>query len=153
LPEKNSSRGGLWTRRSIFRVYSYEEAGAVGDFQTSYAETDTPVKTFYYRKPVVFKQGIATRLHLRMNQTNAVTLLAVRIYAAAHADNYASCLRKMYDSTADFPAGFVDDDEYEIELDVPFILTTAGVVYYALEWSGAPGLTPGFIELSGEVIH
>jgi hypothetical protein len=50
------------------------------------------------------------------------------------------------------PSAQADDEDYDrAELYIPFILTASGDLYYSIDWSGAPGNTTGFIEVSGEI--
>jgi len=40
---------------------------------------------------------------------------------------------------------------YDKEVYIPFRLSEAGIIYYNTNWTGAPGNTPGFIRIYGEV--
>jgi hypothetical protein len=144
---------GRWTKTCRFDFSEFQEtAGSHTNFETSKAETDTPVGTLTTKNPDTLKSGTILRIHIRLNWANAVTLTALRIYQAAKAGDYESSLNKLYDSKADYPAGLTDNGEYEIEANLPFILESEGSFYYAPEWSGACGNIQGYIQLSGETI-
>jgi len=148
---KDSIRRGRAEKHSIFRIWKLDEDGSGGDFETSYAKADTPVKLLdaAYPQPQKLKSGIIKRIHYRINPTNAVTY-TLRLYRKAEADNYASNMNLLYES----PAGQADDTDYDItELEIPMRLYVAGQLFFALEWTGAAGTTSGFIEVSGEVIE
>ncbi len=136
------------SNETIFHAYFLDEDGGSGTLEDSYAKTDTPVHFFpqIYRYPLFFKKGIALRVHYRLNPTNAVTY-TLRIYRYAYAANYESNLSLIYESAA----ARVDDTDYDVEIEKPFILPVTGVMYYAIEWSAAPGVTLGFVEISGIV--
>lgn len=133
-------------RLFIFR--KLDENGAGTDFETSYAKTDTPVKTFATHFPKTLVAGLIKRIHYRLHPTNAVTY-TLRLYSGAYADDYASdLLGLVYES----PPLQADDTDYDrAELDIPFRLGTQGTLYFALEWTGAPGVTAGFIRCEGEI--
>ena len=137
---KDSAIGGKWKEQTVFRLYTTTAA----DLDVSYADTDTPAKTFAGRVPTKIKSGIIKRVHFRLTPTNAVTY-TLRLWADALADDNSSRLRKLFDST---PLR-AKDVEYDLEVEIPFILTTAGTMYFGNEWSAAAGGTTGFIEVSG----
>jgi len=148
---KTSSRDGVWTKIApvVFEEF-LEAAGAWPAITTSYAETDTPAQVFSVVSPDTIKAGILKRIQIRLNWANAVTLTAIRIYEAAKAGNYESRMHKIFDSTDLFPAGITDDDEIDIQdLEIPFTLEGAGILYIACEWSAAPGNTNGYVRVSG----
>lgn len=137
----------------VFILRKLDEDGSGGDFETSYAKTETPVKSLDTTKyPPTLIEGIIKRVHYRLNPTNAVTY-TLRLYAGAQADNYASNLRLLYES----PALQADDVDYDDGLPnnpngIPFRLATQGKIYFAIEWTGAPGTTSGFIQVEGVVL-
>lgn len=133
----------------IFRFIRYSEDGAVDTFQTSTALVDTPVLQLNtFRVPADIKSGKINRIHYRLNPTNAATF-TLRIWCNADAANYMSNYQMLYAS----PALQVDDTDYiEEDLDIPFNLTIVGIMYMGIEWTAAPGVTPGFVEVSGEKV-
>lgn len=145
---------GAWTKKYAF-IYRelLETAGVHAGFQTNKAETDAPAALFTNTDPDTLKSGIIKRIHIRLNWANAVTLTAIRIYAASKTDDYESSMHKLYDSKADYPAGLTDNDEYDLEMEIPFILETEGTLYYAPEWSAACGNIQGYIAVEGETFE
>jgi hypothetical protein len=133
----------------IFQLRKYDEDGSGGDLVNSYAKTDTPVKTLNtVHFPATLQQGRIFRIHYRIKPTNAATY-TLRLYAASFALDYKSNMRMLYES----PALQASDTDYDrTELDIPFRLDDQSVMYFALEWSAAPGVTLGFIEVSGPVV-
>jgi len=145
---KDSARGGKWTKGSIFREYRLDEAGALDSFETVQTKTDTPTLTLIASHPTM-KSGMIHRIHYRLNPTAAVTY-TLRLWRGASADNYQSNLDMLYES----PALQADDTDYDrTDLDIPLICPNPGVIYYSIEWTGAPGNTSGFIEVSGEKVE
>jgi len=144
---------GNWTKKTTFRYAELQEAAAAHTgFTTSKAENDTPAYTLSVKDPDNLKEGRLTRIHMRFNFANAVTLEAVRIYAGAKAGDYESSSQKLYDSTKDYPAGLTDDDEYDIEVDIDFKLLEEGKIYYGVQWSAASGNIQGYLVVEGETI-
>lgn len=133
----------------VFYYQKLDENGSGGDLVTSYAKTDTPVKILdTARHPSTLGEGIIKRIHYRINPTNAVTY-TLRLYRHAIAGDYNSNMAMLYESAA----ARADDTDYDVaEIEIPFILDSLGKIYFALEWTGAPGLTLGFIEVSGVVL-
>ena len=144
-----SCRDGKWIKQTLLRYYKLDEDGSGGDFETSYAKTDTPAKYLDSDMwPSEVRSGIIRRIHYRLNPTNAVTY-TLRLYRGAKDDDYASNLHMIYES----PSAQADDQDYDrCELYISVAMLTAGRIYYAIEWSGAPSTTCGFIEVSGESI-
>lgn len=134
-------------RPSIFRYHRYSEDGAVDTFETSQTKTDTP--TLYldtFRYPVTLSTGKINRIHYRLNPTNAVTF-TLRIWCNNNDPDYYSNFQMLYES----PALQVDDTDYiEEDLDIPFHLGIDGLMLVSIQWTAAPGVTAGFIEVSGE---
>lgn len=131
----------------VFNHRSLDEDGGLGRFVNSRLETDTPVEQFVWRYRENLHEGIINRIHYRLNPTNAGRTYTLRIYEAAEAGDYESRLRKLWESAA----LQADDTEYDRgELEIPFALPVLGFFYFAIEWAGgAPGVTPGFIQVSG----
>jgi len=145
---KDSARGGKWRKSSIFRMYRLDEAGALNLFETVQTKTDTPTLNFIATHPTM-KSGRIHRIHYRLNPTNAVTF-TLRIWRAAAANDYEANMDMLYES----PALQADDTDYDrAELDIPFTLGWPGTIYYSIEWTGAPGNTLGFIEVTGEKVE
>ena len=141
---------GNWEKHSIFQCSKLDEDGSEGDFETSYSKTDTPVKwlnTYYW--PISLMSGLIKRIHYRLNPTNAVTF-TLRIYQHAVAADYDSNVQLLYES----PTAQADDEDYDrCERNIPFKLGSPAKIYFAIEWTGAPGTTAGFIVVSGEVVE
>jgi hypothetical protein len=146
---KDSCRDGKWKKGSIFDYYQLDEAGAGDYFETNQIKTDQP--TLYIntrRSHPTMRAGIINRIHYRLNPTNAVTYI-LRLWWGSVAPDYASNIRLLYES----PALQADDTDYDrADLEIPFILCEPGLLYYSIEWTGAPGNTTGFIDVSGEKI-
>ena len=133
--------------QELFRYFRYSEDGAVNTFETITIETATPVLTLNtFRYPTDLKTGIIRRIHYRLNPTNVVTY-TLRIWRMARAPDMQSNLDMLYES----PALQADDVDYiDEDLNIPFSLGNAGDIYIGIEWTAAPGVTPGFIEVTGE---
>jgi len=142
--------GGYWEQKSTFRYSALDEDGTGNLFETSQTEADTPTLLLSSEKiPAKIKMGTITRIHFKLNPTNAETYI-LRLYEEASADDYHSSLHKLWESD---PLR-ADDEEYDMtELDIDFTLKTIGKMYFKLTWTGAPGNTPGYISVSGKVKH
>lgn len=149
---KSSGRAGRWTKRDIFILKELQEtAGAHTGFETSKSDTDTPVSYFStIVDPDTVKSGVITQIRIKLNWANAVTLEAFRIWEAAKAGDYESNSRKIFDSD-EFVAALNDDEEYVFDVHIPFKLDSAGVLYYAPQWSAACGNIQGHVTVKGEV--
>jgi len=142
---KDSCRDGKWKKGSIFMYTKLDEAGAADFFETSQVKTDTPTLLFDILSHPTMKSGIIHRIHYRLNPTAAVTYI-LRIWRAAAPADYESNVNMLYES----PPLQADDTDYDrAELVIPFWLWTPGVMFYSIEWTGAPGNTSGFISVSG----
>lgn len=123
-----------------------DEAGNLGFFATSQDGTTKPTLSFGTVIPASFRSGIIRRIHYRLNPTNAVTY-TLRLWVATWtANTYQLNLYKLYQS----PAAQADDTEYDREVVISFLLGVPAFIYYSIEWTGAPGVTPGYIHLTGE---
>jgi alpha-glucosidase (family GH31 glycosyl hydrolase) len=142
---KSSAKKGVWAPRTVFLFRKLDEDGSGGYFATSQAKTDTPTLTFDTIYPSSIQQGIIYRIHYRLKPTNAVTYI-LRLYEAAKAGDYESNMRLIWESPA-LQASDVDYDR--AELMIPFWLSGLAGMNYAIEWSGAPGTTVGFIHVQG----
>jgi hypothetical protein len=136
---------------SIFNFAQLNEAGASAKFETNQNKTDTPTLALLDFRIMTgsvganLKAGLIHRIHFRLNPTNAVTY-TLRIWQAAIAADYESNMNMLYES----PAARADDTDYDVaELVIPFILANTGMIYYSVEWTGAPGITTGFLAVSG----
>jgi hypothetical protein len=90
--------------------------------------------------------GKINRIHYRLNPTNAVTF-TLRIWCNNNDPDYYSNFQMLYES----PPLQVDDIDYiEEDLDIPFHLGVNGLMLVSIQWTGAPGVTAGFVEVSGE---
>lgn len=146
--EASFSADPLRSTQKMFRYVKRDVNGATAAFEPSYAKTDTPVTLFdSHTYPLDLKDGIANRIHYRLTATNAVTY-TVRIYARSNADDVLSESSLIYES----PAGQVSGTEYQRnELVIPFQLIMVAQIFLALEWSAAPGVTLGYIEIFGDM--
>jgi len=145
---KESATMGKWKRFSIFIYRKLDEDGTGTDFETDTGENDTPTKYLDTdNTPTKLRSGIIERIHYRLNPTNAVTYV-LRFWNDAVAANVESSMRKMYQS----PDAQADDEEYDREVIIPFILVHVSIFYYGIDWSAASGVTSGYIDISG-VIH
>lgn len=139
--------GGSGTRKQILFLYNrLDEDGTANAFETDQDKATEPTLLLNTTTtPSTLKKGILKRVHYRLNPTNAETY-TLRIWSGADADDYASNLKLLYES----PAAQVDDEDYDEEVNVPFVLAATGWIYFSIDWTGAPGNCPGFIEVSGE---
>ena len=150
---REARRGGRWTKRVPFRLYLLQEAAGAGKFDAN--ENKAAIPTQLINDAIVpdnLKEGFIKRIHHRINFANAVAY-TLRIWCAAIANDLESNLSMLYQSP-EAVAGTPDrvrDTDYDIpELDIPFILATAGEMYVSFEWTGAPGNVQGFVEITGE---
>lgn len=142
-------RSGVWEKHTVFRYFARDNDGTGNIFETDQAETDTPtlyLSTFRYPENLVM--GMAYRIHYELEPTNAVTY-TLRLYCNSIANDIWSRSEKLYES----PAGQADSIEYDREVKIPFKLINPGRIWYTIDWSAAPGNTPGFIEVTGVVEH
>lgn len=147
---KDSCRDGKWIRASIFVHRQEDENGAADFFETSQDKVTTPTfGLLFSRTHPTLKSGIIKRIHYRLNPTNAVTYI-LRLWRATAVAPYRLNALMLYES----PAAQVDDADYDRgELEIPFTLGFPGMIYYSIEWTGASGNTPGFIDVSGEKVE
>ena len=152
MGSKSSARAGRWTKRDIFIFKELQEtAGAHAGFETSKADTDTPAAYFStIVDPDTCKSGMITQIRIKLNWTNAVVLQAFRLWEAAIAGDYESNSRKIFDSE-EYVVALNDDEEYVFDVNIPFKLDAAGVMYYAPQGSAACGNIAGHVTVKGEV--
>lgn len=140
-------RGGRWTKRVPFRLYLLQEAAGAGSFDANENKAAIPTQLIdTVIVPDNLKEGFINRIHYRINAVNVETY-TLRIWAAAIANDYESNLSMLYESD---PIRLRDTDYDVAELNIPFLLATAGEMYASLEWTGASGNVQGFIEVTGE---
>lgn len=140
---------GSWAgKRGIFIYRALDENGSGHLLDVSQNKTTAPtLQLSTLSLPINLVTGRIHRIHYRINPTNAVTY-TLRIWSGSVAAAYGLNMRMLYES----PALQADDTDYDrAELDIPFVLIGAGAVFYSLEWTGAPGVTSGFITVEGEV--
>jgi len=148
---KDSSRDGKWKTVGVFFYGLKDEDGSAGYFATSQSKTDKPTvlmgaDSSEHKLPVTLKAGVAYRIHYRLNPTNAVTY-TLRFWSHALDPDYHSNMHMIYES----PAAQADDVDYDDkERKDTFILYEGGKLYMSIEWTGAPGVTPGFITIEGK---
>ena len=131
----------------IFKGEILDAAGAGDYFETDQAVTDTP--TLYMTLSAALTRIYVDRVHVNLTPTNAVTY-NFYLFTDAQADNVTSEGLKIFDSTDFYPAGMASGMEYEfMDMATPAVLTTAGRIYYLIDWSGAPGNTPGYLKVFG----
>lgn len=144
-----------------FRLGAYTETDLAA-FNTSAAYGSVPVFNFgVYPTPVRVsvpgpigeKFARVRNIHFKLVPTNAVTF---QLYL--YSDNLGAAnsqqleMNKFYDSVRDVPiAQCVANTEYHMDCDrTVYLSSDFGNVYFVLVWSGAPGATAGYIEVSGE---
>jgi hypothetical protein len=138
--------------RKIFGYGKLDEDGALNVFETSQAKIVLPtfmVDTFM--NPADLKEGIMMKVKVRMNPTNAATY-TLRLWESAVNGAVTPYMQEMaciYEM--DFPG--LDDIAYTIMMERPFGLYIPGQLWYSIEWSAAPGNTPGCILIQGELIR
>lgn len=155
---------------SINAVASSELVTLTGDpiyFETDQAITDTPtlyldVKDAQGRRP---RAMLLEEVSYYMNQTGAVTY-QLRLLQAATADDVdtltdivfwsptaqADSVYYSYHATG-YQATISTAEVAQYKLPRVVNFETAGRLYYMLDWSGAPGTTPGFIKVRGRFLR
>jgi len=131
-----------------------DEDGSKAYFSTSVAVTDTPtvylgVDTAPHKIPPTLSKGVITGIHVMLDPTNPVTITALRVWSHSIPADVHSKMHILYDSTWDFPAGLTDAVAYDIETVKSFILQYQGKIFIGIEYTGAPGVTKGFVDVSG----
>ena len=123
-------------------------AGAGAPFETDQVITDEPTLYFALDDPTV-KKFLLTEVSYYMLQTNAV-VYNFYLFGGAEAVDLTSMEKMLYQS----PGAQAKDQVYvrcNNENDLPKMvdLDVAGVVWYLINWTAAPGVTPGFIRVRG----
>jgi len=138
--------------RKVFTYEMLDEDGALNLFETSQIKTVLPTFMFNQgRDPIDLKEGQVNRIRLRLNPTNAVTY-TFRLWRAAVNGAVTPYLQEL---ACIYEMDFVgaDDIAYTIVMERPLRLAVAGQLWYSIEWTGAPGNTPGSIEVQGEMFR
>ena len=140
--------GGKQLRGQAFVAYRLDEDGTGNYFETSQSITDTWTLLLYCH-PHALGSGIAHTVRYQLTPTNAETYtLFLGAYGAA--EDLPQAMRMIYESATLRASG----TRYAAtNLDRAFELYTGGYIYYAVEWSGAPGNTTGYIYLTGECLQ
>lgn len=123
--------------------------GAPAVFETDYAITDTPVMEIPIT-PMV-EQFLLTEVMWYMNPTNAVTY-RVYLLEDAVADDLESLSGVIFDTgAAQADSVLYQEIGHAASTKLPKIveLATPGTMRVLQDWSGAPGVTPGFIRVKG----
>jgi len=142
---------GRTPAKKVFLFMKLDEDGTGNYFETSQAKTAQPTLNLNSSiNPETIKSGRVKRIHFQLKPTNAVTytlrLYSYNIDGTTNPYELNSCL--IFESSS----LRASDVEYDLnELDIPFMLASEDTMYYAIEWSGAPGDTLGFIQVSGEM--
>ncbi len=132
----------------MIEFYLVDADGTGNVFETDQAVADTPTLTLTTDDPRVSKFEIMD-ITFYMNQTNAVTY-ELMLLEGAVADDVTSLSKLVWTSGA----AMADVTRYvrvnnEDELPKIVELDDEGLLYYMLDWSGAPGNTPGFVRVRG----
>jgi hypothetical protein len=150
---KDSCRDGKWKKGSIFTFNKLDENGALGILGFALSQAKNVPPTLFLDTNIshpTMKTGIIRRIHYRINPTNAETYI-LRLWRSAPANPYELNLALLWES----PALQADDTDYDRKggaATIPLTLCWPGEFRYSLEWTGAPGVTPGFIDVTGEKI-
>jgi len=119
-------------------------------FETDQALGATP--TLYIPlTPSDVKNFVLESVRFYMNPTNAVTY-QLYLLEDAQADDVTSYGNVVFDSGSGKAADTIYITARGDKLPMLAKLATAGRLYYMIDWSGAPGNTPGFIEIRGRVM-
>jgi len=139
--------------------------GTSNYFETDQALTDTPTLSIALSttSELRINKFLLESVVYYMNQTNAVTY-TLYLFEAANADNVQNLADLVFQS----PAAQADSTLYwyqngysgtpdtiaTLDASLPKVckLGTPNKLYYLLNWSGAPGNTPGFIVVRGRAL-
>lgn len=124
-----------------FKAYIVATASG-GELETDEAMTATATRTLTI--PSWIKCGKITRISYYLDRTNIVTY-QLAILEGSNADDVTQMAKEVYRSAA----GLLDATKYDDYSERAFILDTIAVMYYIIDWSGAPGATIGFIVVEG----
>lgn len=133
-----------------FHYSLVDEDGALNVFEVNQAKTVLPTQTINgYMYPLDLSEGLLQVIRIRLNPTAAVTYRA-RFWTTAINGAVTPYLQEtvlIYEM--DFDGA--DNIVYTIVLNRPFKLYAPGVIWVSIEWTGAPGNTPGILQLRGKV--
>lgn len=117
----------------------FETSQAITDLATLYFELDKQVEIFEL-----------SEIRYYMNPTNAVTY-QLYLLEGPHADDVTQLSKVVHDSGAAQAKGTLYPKVPGQTDKLPRIckLDTPGRLYYLLDWSAAPGNTPGLINIRG----
>lgn len=138
-------------RGTIFRVAAYEGVGwGSHSFDTSQAINVKPTGVLYFFDGYPkMRWGVINRIVYYMKPT-AVETYTLRLWnnnTDPAIDAGMDLLSALLFQSAALKAGATRYEENN--LNIPFKLITPGKMFYSLEWTGAPGITPGFIYVHG----
>lgn len=131
-------------REITFQAIVAEDGTTNAKLSTDKSKTDTPTQYIDATSPKGLYMGRIKEIGYRINPANAVTYTLL-IFESADAADYALNSRMLYESAA----ARLDDTDYRIECDIPFILDVAGRFYIATDWTAAAGNTTGYIRIAG----
>lgn len=125
-----------------------DDDGTGNDFETDQAITDAPTLTITLSDPYC-SRFLLTEVEWWMNPTNVVTY-EMYLLEGAEAQDVDSLAEVVFDSGL----GMADSQGYNSawgQGKLPRIvdLTIPGLIYYLMDWSGAPGNTPGLLRGRG----
>lgn len=135
-------------------------------FETDQALGDTPTLMMNITDSIgtPVKKFLLEEVCYYMNQTNAVTY-QLYLLEDASADNVQQYTDLVFWSPAaqadtvcytyrnsGYAATITTAEVAQYKLPRLVELATAGKLYYMLDWSGAPGVTPGFIKVKGRFL-
>jgi len=164
----DSVRTGVNRINTVVIGELFDLAGTLNVFETDQALGDTPTLYLTITTPtgMPVKRFLLEEVCYYMNQTNAVTYQLLLLEAASADD-----VEQLQDLVFFSPAAQADSICYKynnlgycsdvasttaetIQYKLPVVveLTTANKLYYMLDWSGAPGDTPGFIKIRGRLL-
>ena len=153
LPHGTPSAVSVASATRMFYAEKVEYAASGSNF----FEADQPQGT----TPSLFMLGGPLARNIRINTikyqftpTNAVTY-QLKLLEAASADDQQSESDIIFDSGIGIVSG---DIKIQVQggspakLPIDVKLSTAGTIYYMVDWSAAPGDTHGYIKVYGEVL-
>ncbi len=146
----------------------FDLAGTLNVFETDQPITTTPTLYIPMSTPtnILVRRFLLEEVCYYMNPTNAVTYQLLLLEAASVDD-----VEQLQDLVFFSPAAQADSVAYrynnlgycadvasttaevlQYKLPVVVELTDPNKLYYMLDWSGAPGDTPGFIKIRGRLL-
>lgn len=145
MKKPNRVGAGEHSRRPVIAIVTEDTSGA--EFETDKSITDTP--TTFLTFDIEAEAIEITEIFWMINPTAAETY-RLMLFEGAVADDILSLAKLVFDSGA----ALVDSQPYRetqggIKLPVIAKLDTAGRLYYATDWTGAPGNTLGILVVKG----